>query len=140
MTANNIDKLKHIFMEIFSISEAEVESYRKLNNSKWDSLASVTLVVAICTHAFMRLNLERVSDATHESLKKLVTMLSVIGFQEEGIIEKWFLRDDKWYSKINFGVLRENFLSLQSLRSGKILFENKQELDRAIIEAVKTSK
>ena len=47
MTANNIDKLKQIFMEIFSISEAEVESYRKLNNRKWDSLASVTLVVAI---------------------------------------------------------------------------------------------
>ena len=47
MTANNIDKLKQIFMEIFSISEAEVESYRKLNNSKWDSLASVTLIVAI---------------------------------------------------------------------------------------------
>ena len=88
----------------------------------------------------MRLNLERVSDATHENLKKLVTMLSVLGFQEEGIIEKWFLRDDKWYSKINFGVLREDFLSLQSSRSGKILFENKQELDRAIIAAVKTSK
>ena len=47
MTANNIDKLKQIFMEVFSISEAEVESYRKLNNRKWDSLASVTLVVAI---------------------------------------------------------------------------------------------
>lgn len=47
MTAGNIDKLKQIFMEVFSISEAEVESYRKLNNRKWDSLASVTLVVAI---------------------------------------------------------------------------------------------
>ena len=47
MTAGNIDKLKQIFMEVFSISEAEVESYRKLNNSKWDSIASVTLVVAI---------------------------------------------------------------------------------------------
>ncbi|MDB9998309.1 acyl carrier protein [Alphaproteobacteria bacterium] len=47
MTAGNIDKLKQIFMEVFSISEAEVESYRKLNNSKWDSLASVTLIVAI---------------------------------------------------------------------------------------------
>jgi len=66
-------------------------------------------------------------------------MLSVLGFQEEGIIEKWFLRDDKWHSKINYGVLREDFFALQSLRSGKILFENKQELDRAIIEAVKTS-
>lgn len=47
MTAGNIDKLKQIFMEVFSISEVEVESYRKLNNRKWDSLASVTLVVAI---------------------------------------------------------------------------------------------
>ena len=47
MTANNIDKLKQIFMEVFSISEAEVESYRKLNSRKWDSLASVTLIVAI---------------------------------------------------------------------------------------------
>ena len=47
MTAGNIDKLKQIFMEVFSISEAEVESYRKLNNRKWDSLASVTLLVAI---------------------------------------------------------------------------------------------
>ena len=47
MTAGNIYKLKQIFIEVFSISDAEVESYRKLNNSKWDSLASVTLIVAI---------------------------------------------------------------------------------------------
>jgi RimJ/RimL family protein N-acetyltransferase len=102
--------------------------------------ATVEAFGLLCTHAFTRLNLERVSDATHENLKKLVTMLSVIGFQEEAIMEKWFLRDDKWYSKINYVVFREDFFSLQSLRSGKILFENKQELDRAIIEAVKTSK
>ena len=102
--------------------------------------AAVEAYGLLCTHAFMRLNLERISDATHENLKKLVSMLSVIGFQEEAIMEKWFLRDDKWYSKINYVVFREDFFSLQSLRSGKILFENKQELDRAIIEAVKTSK
>ena len=47
MTAGDIDKLKQIFIEVFSISEAEVESYRKLNNSKWDSLASVTLIAAM---------------------------------------------------------------------------------------------
>ena len=102
--------------------------------------AAVEAYGLLCTHAFMRLNLERVSDSTHESLKKLVTMLSVIGFKEECIVKKWFFRDDKWYSKIDFGVLRDDFFSLQSSRSGKILFENKQELDRAIIEAVKKSK
>ena len=101
--------------------------------------AAVEVYGLLCTHAFTRLNLERISDATHENLKKLVTMLSVIGFKEEGIIEKWFFRDDKWSSKINFGILREDFFLLQSSRSGKILFENKLELDRAIIEAVKTS-
>ena len=47
MATGNIDKLKQIFIEVFSISEAEVESYRKLNNSKWDSLASVTLIAAM---------------------------------------------------------------------------------------------
>jgi acyl carrier protein len=47
MAAGNIYKLKQIFIEVFSISEAEVESYRKLNNSKWDSLASVTLIAAM---------------------------------------------------------------------------------------------
>ena len=47
MKLENASKLKHIFMEIFSISESEVENYRKLNNSKWDSIASVTLIVAI---------------------------------------------------------------------------------------------
>ena len=47
MAAGNIDKLKQIFIEVFSIREAEVESYRKLNNSKWDSLASVTLIAAM---------------------------------------------------------------------------------------------
>ena len=47
MTEGNIDKLKQIFIEVFSINEAEVESYRKLNNSKWDSLASVTLIAAM---------------------------------------------------------------------------------------------
>ena len=68
----------------------------------------------LCTHAFMRLNLERVVDGTHENLRELVTMLSVIGFKEEGITEKWFLGDDKWYSKINFVIFREDFLRLQS--------------------------
>ena len=102
--------------------------------------AAVEAFGLLSTHAFMRLNLERIADSTHENLKTLVTMLSVLGFKEEGVIEKWFLRDNNWYSKINFGLLRENFLELQSIRSGNILFENKQDLHRAIIDAVKISK
>ena len=47
MKPENYKKLKEIFMEIFSINESEIESYRKLNNSKWDSIASVTLIAAV---------------------------------------------------------------------------------------------
>jgi len=101
--------------------------------------AGVEVFGLLCTHAFMRLNLERIHDATHENLKALVSMLSVIGFKEEGIMEKYFLRDNNWYSKINFAIFREDFLELQSARSGKILFENRQALQRAIIDAVKAS-
>ena len=47
MTERDLKKLKEIFIEIFSVTEADLEAYRKLNNSKWDSLASVTLIAAI---------------------------------------------------------------------------------------------
>ena len=47
MTEHDLEKLKAIFIEIFQLIDADVEAYRKLNNSKWDSLASVTLMAAI---------------------------------------------------------------------------------------------
>ena len=85
----------------------------------------------------MRLNLEGVHDATHEKLRKLVNMLSVIGFKEEGLIEKYFNRDNCWYSKIMFGILRTDFIELSSQRGGHIIFDNIKELKRAIIDSVK---
>ena len=94
----------------------------------------------LATHAFMRLNLEGIHDATHEKLKTIISVLSVLGFKQEGIIERFFFRNDKWFSRILFGVLREDFIKLQTERSGNILFENKEELQRAIVNAVKESK
>ena len=47
MKPENYKKLKEIFMEIFSINESEIESFRKMNNRKWDSIASVTLIAAV---------------------------------------------------------------------------------------------
>ena len=47
MKPENYKKLKEIFMEIFSINESEIESYRKINNRKWDSIAAVTLIAAV---------------------------------------------------------------------------------------------
>ena len=34
-------------MEIFELDESQVVGYRKINNRKWDSLATVTLVAAV---------------------------------------------------------------------------------------------
>lgn len=102
--------------------------------------ATIEAFGLLCAHAFSRLNLERVGDATHEELRQLVTMLSVLGFREEGVMEKWFLRDNEWFSKISYVVFRDEFLSLQASRSGNILFGTKEELDRAIIEAVKRTR
>jgi ribosomal-protein-alanine N-acetyltransferase len=99
--------------------------------------AAVETYGLLCHHAFMRLNLEGVHDATHEKLRKLVNMLSVIGFKEEGLIEKYFNRDNCWYSKIMFGIMRTDFIELSSQRRGHIIFDNIKELKRAIIDSVK---
>lgn len=99
--------------------------------------AAVETYGLLCHHAFMRLNLEGVHDATHEKLKYLVNMLSVIGFKEEGVVERFFHRDNCWYSKIMFGILRNDFLELSSQRGGNILFDDISELKRAIIDSIK---
>ena len=47
MEAENLKKLREIFIAVFSITEPEVKKYSQENNRKWDSLASVTLIAAI---------------------------------------------------------------------------------------------
>lgn len=91
----------------------------------------------LCNHAFMRLNLEGIHDGTHEELRKLIKMLSVIGFKEEGLIKKYFYRNNCWHSKIMFGILREDFIELSSQRGGNILFDDITNLQRALINSMK---
>mgnify|MGYP000858242016 FL=1 len=91
----------------------------------------------LCNHAFMRLNLEGIHDATHEELRKLIKMLSVIGFKEEGLIEKYFYRNNCWHSKVMFGILRTDFIELCSQRGGNILFDDINELQRAVVDSIK---
>ena len=47
MKEKNLNKLKEIFMAVFELSETQVANYRKINNRKWDSLATVTLIAAV---------------------------------------------------------------------------------------------
>ena len=47
MKEEHLSKLKEIFMAVFELSESQVGGYRKINNRKWDSLATVTLIAAV---------------------------------------------------------------------------------------------
>ena len=47
MNKDNLIKLKNIFKVVFSSEDINLETLRKINNPKWDSLATVTLIAAI---------------------------------------------------------------------------------------------
>ena len=47
MHKDNLLKLKNIFKVVFSSEDINLETLRKINNPKWDSLATVTLIAAI---------------------------------------------------------------------------------------------
>jgi acyl carrier protein len=72
MKVENSNRLKEIFIEIFSVSESEVEDLRKINNRKWDSLASVMLVAAIESEFNILIQESRFEDLTSFAAVKLV--------------------------------------------------------------------
>jgi ribosomal-protein-alanine N-acetyltransferase len=88
-------------------------------------------------HAFTRLNLNRVGDATHEKLKSLLKMLSVLGFKEEGCSKEFFLRDGQFSDAIHYGVLSKDYFRLREVRKGKILFDDLDSLNKAIVGAMR---
>lgn len=83
-------------------------------------------------HAFMRLNLNRIYDGTHENLLNFVKSLGVFGYRIEGRGPEHYLKDGNTGDLIYYGILRKVFLEKLKLRHSKILFENKDELLSAI--------
>ena len=72
MKVENSNRLKEIFIEIFSVGESEVEDLRKINNRKWDSLASVMLVAAIESEFNILIQESRFEDLTSFAAVELV--------------------------------------------------------------------
>ena len=64
-------------------------------------------------------------------------MLSILGVHIEGISKNYFLKNYKWSDKINFAVLKDDFMSLRKERNGNILFDTLAELNKEIVRAVK---
>ena len=88
-------------------------------------------------HAFMRLNLNRILDATHEKLLNLVKSLAVFGFEVEGRGREHYIKDGHVYDIIYFGITYKAFLDKLKLRNGQLLFANKDELLGAIRDEMK---
>ncbi len=88
-------------------------------------------------HAFMRLNLERIEDGTHEKLLNFVKMISVFGYEIDGISKRYFLKDNIWSDKINFSLIRENYLKKLSEHDGNVLFSDYNDLKKSIVDSLK---
>ena len=72
MKVENSNRLKEIFIEIFSVGQSEVEGLRKINNRKWDSLVSVMLVAAIESEFNILIQESKFEDLTSFAAVELV--------------------------------------------------------------------
>ena len=88
-------------------------------------------------HAFMRLNLERIEEGTHEKLLNFVKMVSIFGYEIEGVSKRYFFKDNVWSDKINYSVIRDNYLKTLSQRNGNILFSDYGDLKKSIVNSLK---
>jgi [ribosomal protein S5]-alanine N-acetyltransferase len=100
--------------------------------------AGVEVFGLLAQHAFMRLNLHRIEDATHEKLRVFMQMIGVLGFKVDGIGKDYFFKEGVWSDKIYFSLLEEDFKELLSMRGGNIIFDTHDELLIAIKKSVVT--
>tara|TARA_X000000950_G_scaffold289243_2_gene411185 strand:- start:7851 stop:8489 length:639 start_codon:yes stop_codon:yes gene_type:complete len=99
--------------------------------------AGVETYGLLLEHAFTRLNLIRVHNATHEKLSQFLKMLSVVGFEYEGRAKQYFIKDGERSDAIYFAALADNYMKIKEKRNGCVLFETKEQLVDAIREALK---
>mgnify|MGYP006164806341 CR=1 FL=1 len=99
--------------------------------------ASVEAFGLITHHAFMRLNLERIEDGTHEKAINFVKMISIFGYQVDGISKRYFLKDNKWSDKVNFSIIRDDYVKFLKNNANNPLFSSHEELSKEIINSLK---
>ena len=88
-------------------------------------------------HAFTKLNLERIEDGTHEKAINFVNMISIFGYQIEGISKRYFLKDDKWSDKINFSILKQDYLKYLKENDDNPLLSSHNDLLKEIVSSIK---
>lgn len=88
-------------------------------------------------HTFTKLNLERIEDGTHEKAINFVNMISIFVYQIEGISKRYFLKDDKWSDKINFSILRQDYLKYLKENDDNPLLSSHNDLLKEIVSSIK---
>ena len=88
-------------------------------------------------HAFRRLNLNRVADATHSNLKIFLRAISLFGYLPEGVGRQHYQRDGVAADCIYFGCLKDDFFEEVSKRKGHCLFADLESLQSAVLERSK---
>ena len=64
-------------------------------------------------------------------------MISIFGYQIEGVSKRYFLKDDEWSDKINFSILKEDYLNFLKANDSKPLLANHDELLKKIVSCIK---
>lgn len=65
-------------------------------------------------YAFDRLNLRRLEAGTRADNVPSIIALKKVGFKEEGRRRQQFLRNDRAYDALEFGILRDEFVALNA--------------------------
>ncbi|MFC1831308.1 GNAT family N-acetyltransferase [Thermodesulfobacteriota bacterium] len=97
---------------------AEIGLVTSEKRTKGAALESMALLTS---HAFDRLNLQKLYAGLHEGLWKWINTLNLIGYKIEGIRRSQGYRNGNSYDVVLTGITSNDFYSLREQRNGDIL-------------------
>lgn len=92
-----------------------------VTSEKHSAGAALEAMALMTTHAFDRLNLQKIYAGQHEELWKWVNVLSLIGYKVEGLRRQHGFRGGMSYDIILTGVTADDYYRLRSERKGDVL-------------------
>lgn len=99
-----------------------------VTNGKMLPGAALEAMALMTSHAFDRLNLQKLYAGHHECLWKFANTLALIGYKVEGLRQQQGFRNGRPYDIILTGVTAEDFYKLRDERNGDVLCGNAVEI------------
>ncbi len=147
----NIENDSSILMSICSRSEHKVIGNINIQSINWVNrscrlaitmgeptyTAGVEAFGLMTQHAFERLNLNRIADATHQNSETFIHMISIFGYRIEGRGREHFIHGDSRSDSVMFACLAETYFSAIAARDNLVLFADAETLKSEMIEATR---